>query len=399
MRTRAPCAPLEMELARPTAKLRNAWLRARTSLWFVPSLLVLASMVLAEGALYVDDSLGTDQPHAWWFFSGNAQGARTILSTIAGSLVSVIALSFSVTMIAIQQAATQFTPRVLKNFTRDRRNQVVLGVYVATFIYALLVLRRVRESDAQGPGFVPGISISIAMLLALVGLAMLIYFIHHVSESLQVSYLLDAIRRDFDRESARLYPEPLGEGIERDSSRELAGTSAELGGGASDERFHVVRSEEEGYVRDVDGEALIDCARGTAQFVGVDVAVGRTCSGAIPSCACVSSMCPNPSSTAGYSPRWCSIATGRWSKILPTPFNSSSTLPSKRCHPASMIRPRPRRRSIIWGARLRVWRGMNSLRRDAPPRGSSCSWRALISTPTCTRRSIKFGAPHARTSA
>jgi uncharacterized membrane protein len=238
----------------------------------LPSLLVFGAVLLSVIALLLDEWLGTAYARAWWLFGGNAEGARSILSVIAGSLVSVIALSFSVTMIAIQQASTQYTPRILKNFTRDRGNQLVLGTYVATFTYALLILRRVREGGENGDTFVPAISISVGMLLSLVSFSLLVYFIHHVAESLQVETLLNQIRRELDRELDRLYPESLGRGIDDAPGfdAELAKYRAARGGCEV-----CVRADTDGYLRHVRAERIAELSRGFAPFVVVGVCVGQ----------------------------------------------------------------------------------------------------------------------------
>lgn len=257
-----------MTAGRWFGRWRLAWQRARASLWFLPALLVIAAGGLSTVMLELDDVLGTGYARGWWLFGGTADGARTILSVIAGSLITVIAVAFSVTMIALQQASTQFTPRVLRNFTRDRGNQIVLGTYIATFAYALLVLRRVRASGAEGGEFVPSIAISVAMLMSLVSLALLVYFIHHVSDSLQVSTLLSAIRRELDGEIRRMFPESTGrEAEEPPAFEELVASVAEA-------KVVTVRSAEEGYLRHIDQEQLGAKLDG-ARLVRIDVAIGH----------------------------------------------------------------------------------------------------------------------------
>jgi len=130
------------------SKLRNLWENVQSSLWFIPTILVgvaiLASLLLIEAdvALAQRDSLLIP-----WLFSGTADAARTLLSVVAGSLITVISIAISLTIVALVQASAQFTPRVLRQFTASRVNQVVLGTYTATFVYALLVLRTVRSGD------------------------------------------------------------------------------------------------------------------------------------------------------------------------------------------------------------------------------------------------------------
>ena len=126
---------------------------ARDSLWLVPALLVAAAFALSTGLLYVDARAPELTWGRWLLFPGNASAARTVLSVIAGSLISVIAVIFSVTMNALQQASTQFTPRVLRNFTRDLGNQLVLGTFFATC--AAWTAMRSRTSPREGSGSPP----------------------------------------------------------------------------------------------------------------------------------------------------------------------------------------------------------------------------------------------------
>ncbi|HUO86446.1 MAG TPA: DUF2254 family protein, partial [Thermoanaerobaculia bacterium] len=157
---------------------RHLWNRISSSLWFVPSALTVAGAVLAPAMVLVDirwlspEKLG----ELWWLFGGSPEGARGVLVAIAGSLITVTGVVFSITIVALQLASSQFTPRVLQNFTGDRGNQVVLGVFVGTFTYTLLLLRTVRSAaDDAGPGFVPAAGVTVAVVLALVSIGCLIY--------------------------------------------------------------------------------------------------------------------------------------------------------------------------------------------------------------------------------
>ncbi len=170
--------------------LANKWENLRTSLWFLPSMLVTLCVSLATITLRWDGQLAAQESVAIpYLFSGTADAARTMLSTIASSLLTVLSIAFSLTMVALQQASSQFSPRVLRSITASRVNQTVVGVYAGTFIYALLILRTIRGEHAGAP-FVPALSVTSAVLLALVCIAMLVYFIHHVSLSLQVSEII-----------------------------------------------------------------------------------------------------------------------------------------------------------------------------------------------------------------
>lgn len=189
-------------------RLRNTWENIIASLWFLPALLVALAGGLAALMLLLDErapELGGARP---WLFGGTAGAARDLLAVISGSLITVAALAFSITVVAIQQAATQFSPRVIRNFMRDFGNQAVFGAYIATFVYALLILRQVREADAGGE-FVPALSVTTALVLALVCVCLLIYFIHHIATSLQVATIADNIRREVRAAIDQLYPDDI----------------------------------------------------------------------------------------------------------------------------------------------------------------------------------------------
>jgi uncharacterized membrane protein len=141
--------------------------------------------------------------HLGWVWAGGPEGARALLSTVAGVV-------FSITIVALSLASSQFGPRLLRNFMRDTGNQVVLGTFIATFVYCLLVLRTVRGSeDAQ---FVPAIAITGALVLAITSLGVLIYFIHHVAASIQVTHLITVVSHDLLHAIDRLFPEKIGYG-------------------------------------------------------------------------------------------------------------------------------------------------------------------------------------------
>jgi uncharacterized membrane protein len=185
----------------------NKWEDLRTSLWFLPSLLVALCMMLAMVTLAGDEYLTARDSEALpYLFSGTADAARAMLSTIASSLLTVLSIAYSLTMVALQQASSQFSPRVLRAITSSRVNQAVVGVYAGTFIYALLVLRTIRGEHAAAP-FVPALSVTSAVVLALVCIALLVYFIHHVSLSLQVSEVIKDLHDELIAQLERLFPE------------------------------------------------------------------------------------------------------------------------------------------------------------------------------------------------
>jgi uncharacterized membrane protein len=201
------------------ARLRNTWDNATSSLWFLPLVLVTLAVALAGLTLWGDErdpAAGGLRP---WLFGGTASAARDLLAVVAGSMITVVTLAFSITIVAIQQASTQFSPRVIRNFTRDRGNQVVFGSYIATFTYALLILRQIREGENGSGEFIPALSVTTALLLALACVGLLIYFVHHTATSLQVATIADNIRQEVRDGIGRLYPDRLGTHLDREAPR------------------------------------------------------------------------------------------------------------------------------------------------------------------------------------
>ena len=180
-------------------RLRHLWEVVTTSYWFVPTIMSLAAVGLAFLLLRIDR--GGIGSHQWlgWLYAGGADGAKTLLSTVAGSVVTVAGVAFSITIATMSQASTQFGPRLLRNFMRDTGNQVVLGTFVATFLYCLLVLRTTHGETERGREFVPHASVTVAVMMAAASMAVLIYFIHHVSVSLQAPAVVAASAADLRR--------------------------------------------------------------------------------------------------------------------------------------------------------------------------------------------------------
>ena len=189
--------------------IRYYWEALRTSYWFIPAVLGISAIALSLVTVGIDHLI--QQQTTWqvsWTYSGGPEGARAVLATIAGSMITVAGVVFSITIVALSLASAQFGPRLLRNFIRDRKNQFVLGTFTATFLYCLLVLRTVRGTDQEQ--FVPGVSVSIGILLAVTNLGVLIYFIHHVAISIQATSVIQVVSEELRETIDRLWPEELG---------------------------------------------------------------------------------------------------------------------------------------------------------------------------------------------
>ncbi|HEY7013095.1 MAG TPA: DUF2254 domain-containing protein [Streptosporangiaceae bacterium] len=182
----------------------------RTSLWFVPALEVVAAVVLFVGTIVADRAAyHGDFAVPGWVISGSADAARQILTTIAAAIITVVGVVFSIILVTLTLASTQFGPRMLRNFIRDRGTQLTLGTFVATFVYAALVLASIGVGS-HGE-FVPHISVTITVGLMVADLAVLIYFIHHTAVSIQLPQVIASIAADLTeaiREQGSGNPEP-----------------------------------------------------------------------------------------------------------------------------------------------------------------------------------------------
>ncbi len=191
--------------------LLSRWDNLRSTFWFVPLVMVVAAVALSLVTLTLDKAAGDrGLDLAWtWTFARGPEGSRAVLATVAGSMITIASVCFSITIVALQQASSQFGPRLLHNFMRDRGNQVVLGTFIAGFSYCLLVLRTVNGTDDGR--FVPHLSVTVGVFLALAGVSVLIYFIHHAASSIQAEHVIAGVSRDLHDALNRLYPKELGD--------------------------------------------------------------------------------------------------------------------------------------------------------------------------------------------
>lgn len=186
-----------------TSRLRE-WLEALGDIfWIRPALLVLAGVVLGELAVLAEQA---EAKLPWvperWVYSGGEAGARALLSAVASSTIGVAGTTFSITVAALSLASGQMGPRLLRNFVRDAGNQLALGIFLGTFAYSLVVLRTVRSVEEVA--FVPHLGITGALLLALVCVATLVWFVHHVATGINVETVIDGVHAELSEAIERL---------------------------------------------------------------------------------------------------------------------------------------------------------------------------------------------------
>ncbi len=248
-------------------KIRRLWIQVRTSFWFVPSLMVAVSIFLAVALIDMDSS-GSQSWLARWprLFGAGAEGARGMLSTIAGSMMTVVGVTFSMTLVTLALASSQYTSRILRNFTGDLVTQVVLGMFTGIFTYCLIVLRTIRGGD-EGV-FVPSLSVTFAVVLAICGIVTLIFFIHHIASSIQASSIIASVAAETIEAVDRLFPEKLGEGPADNVEDQAPHTLPER-------KWKAVPVKANGYIQSLDDATLLRVAREHKTVVRMECGIGE----------------------------------------------------------------------------------------------------------------------------
>ncbi|MBA2433624.1 MAG: DUF2254 domain-containing protein [Chthoniobacterales bacterium] len=234
--------------------LSTQWERLSSSYWFIPTVMSFLATGLSFLTVHIDTLINAKWARAaGWIWAGGPEGARSVLSTIAGSTITVAGVVFSITIVTLSLASSQFGPRLLRNFMNDRATQFVLGVFVATFLYSLLILRTIRGTDANS--FVPFLSVTSGILFAVASVGFLIFFIHHVPHSILAENLIGRVADELQLRIERLYPDKLEEGRrERKSDIE-----SQLPAGFAEEA-QPLESKNSGFIQAIDKERLLELA-------------------------------------------------------------------------------------------------------------------------------------------
>jgi uncharacterized membrane protein len=192
-------SPFLVRGTRDAVQLHRVMSKAQTSLWLIPVVCVLIGATLSFASIALDEATNYDLVSS--SVTGGPDAALQILSTIAASMVSLAALVLTITMVVVQLAMGQFSPRIVQTFLRDKPSQIAVGLFIATFVHAMLTLREIR-----GSGTVPGLSIVVAYLLVVVSVVVLVLYIHHIGRSLRVSALIELVGSDTRTLLDREYP-------------------------------------------------------------------------------------------------------------------------------------------------------------------------------------------------
>ncbi len=231
-------------------RLKRLAERFGSNYWLVPALCVAAAVGLSEASESLDARLPHDEP-TWYLFPGGPEGARSVFSAVASSTLTLAGLVFSVTILVLQLASSQFSPRALRTFLKDRPSQLTLGILVGTFVYSLLGLRSVWGSSDGIERHVPSLSVWLAVMLALLSVGAFIYYIHHVSQSIRAVVILSRIGEETRGTLERMYPEGIGEDTAESRAVRPEGLPSLL----------VPNAGGSGVLISVDEERLLRCAR------------------------------------------------------------------------------------------------------------------------------------------
>lgn len=243
--------------------LREARRRLRESFWFVPLLMLCGAALLAWGTLRLDGHLGTsafELEALDWVRLGGHAGSRTMLAALAGAVMTVAGVVFSVTMAVLALTTSQFGPRLLRRFVSDRGIQAVLGTFLATFLHSVLILLAIGDEGQ----LLPRVSVLTSTTLTLASLLAFVYFVHHVATQVQADRVIAAAAKDLD---------DVIEGVHLRRSDDRLACRAGLPGGFEDDA-RPVPARREGYVTALDLERLIRYAREHDAVIRVDAAPG-----------------------------------------------------------------------------------------------------------------------------
>ncbi|WP_225413933.1 DUF2254 domain-containing protein [Stigmatella hybrida] len=231
-------------------RLQRLFRRFESNYWLIPALCVAAAIGLSYASQFLDARLSHDEP-AWYLFRGGPEGARSVLSAVVSSMLTLAGLVFSVTILVLQLASNQFSPRALRTFLRDHPSQLALGIFVGTFVYALLGLRIVRGTSEGIERHVPSLSVWLAVVLSVLSVGAFIYYIHHVSQSIRAVVILTRIGQETRSTLEQVYPEGLGEDAEEALPEKPEGIPSLL----------IPAANTSGVLVAVDEEQLLSCTR------------------------------------------------------------------------------------------------------------------------------------------
>lgn len=248
----------------PSVESSSWWRDMWKPFWAIPVACVSTAVVLGILMPLADETLSSTVPYA---FQGGPAGARGLLGNITTGMISMTGLVFSITMVILQLASSQYSPRVIGGFLQKRITQVTLGIFTATFVYAMTVTRSVRGEYGDIDSFVPQISVTLAFTLVLGSVGCFLAFIHHITSSIQISKVISSIGDRTLELADRMYPNEAVEG-----ALETGPTWSPTPGMP---RVSISPQKRHGQITFVDYDALVSFARDHDAVVTIDRPVGH----------------------------------------------------------------------------------------------------------------------------
>ncbi|WP_291855179.1 DUF2254 domain-containing protein [Marinilabilia sp.] len=234
-------------------KVKYFWEKLNSSFWFVPILMLSFAIASAVGFIYFDSQTHYNPEGILrYLLPASIDSARSILTIIAGAMIGVAGTVFSITLVVLTLASSQLGSRLVRNFMYDKLNQIVLGSYVSSFVYCLIVLSSLKENESFQ--FIPAISVIAALGSAIAGIILLVIFIHHVSFSIQADKVIYDISEAMSKSLRRLFPDNIGHGDEEKPTPEIDTLKKKFS------FKQEIQSLKSGYLQSVDGEGLMNIA-------------------------------------------------------------------------------------------------------------------------------------------
>ncbi len=222
----------------------------RTQLWPVPTAGIVVAIILGVGLPQLDARVDDSLPPTLrtYLFGGGADAARTVLNAIGSSLITVTSLTFSLTVVTLQLASSQFSPRLLRTFSRDRFVHLTLALFLTTFTYSLVALRTVRTSSDTQADFVPQITVTFAVILTVASVLGLVLFLAHLASQIRLETILDNVHEEATETLQRVLDE-------RDDAAQVAARAAHR-----PPDVHMIEASRSGFLVSADEDALLEAA-------------------------------------------------------------------------------------------------------------------------------------------
>lgn len=225
--------------------------KIQSSFWFVPSVMIVLSLFIAAVTIYIDVTHSQTNANTLTFlYATDVNAVRSLLGTMAAAMITVTSIAFSITIVILTLASSQFGPRLMRNFMMDKSTQIVLGTFISTFLFCIVIFCAISFKDPYA--FEPGITVAVAIAMTCFSVCMLIYFIHHISKSIQADVVIDDVYCELHQNITKLFPTA--------SDDDIAPSDTRLAQEKNDSHKFDVHAPFSGYLQLIDKESLFNLA-------------------------------------------------------------------------------------------------------------------------------------------